>query len=546
MNEWLTQPVTRRLVLAGTAGVGLAAVAGCSTDPGTDPSGPSSGGPSDAASGPALPTYQEAAGAPKPDLAGSSDLMATYLEFPTEHPVSVDGPALPTGTKISVYGTQAAPVVPMGSNRLWQAVAEDMGGVDLEFTVAPSASEHLQKLQTMLAGNDLPDIVQLAEISRLPNALESRFADLSEHLCGDAILDYPNLAAIPTWAWESSFYNGKLYTIPVTRGKLNAIPIVRADLFDAVGAPELSNGEDFRALFRDLTSAKDNQWATGQRPSVWANVVAAMMGAPNQWGVDGSGVFTHLWETDEFAAAMEEVRGMFVDDKVFHPDAASGPDPQAGFAAGTMVLEFASYAVWSFLLRSFAEVTPGSFTLPAWDGGGAAPHFVATKPFQFSGLAKADPDRIAQVLRAVDYWAAPFGSSENTLRVYGIEGDHYNLEDGTPVTSTDGQAQAPSPVSTVVSGAPTIYLPGQPEAAQQLYEIQETVVPQGVVDASVGLFSESRISDGPAIDREVADQIEGITTGRVPMSQWAETLDRWRSQGGDKIREEYQQAHAAR
>lgn len=542
MNEWLTRPVARRLVLAGTAGAGLAAVTGCT---GEDPNTVPSAGPSAGADGPTLPTYLAAGGAPQPDLEGSSDLMATYLDFPTEYPVSVEGPALPAGTTISVAGTQAAPVVPLGSNRIWQAVAEDMGGVDLEFTVSPSGSEHLQKLQTMLAGNDLPDIVQLAEISRLPNALESRFADLSEHLSGDAILDYPNLAAIPTWAWESSFYNGRLYTIPVTRGKLSAIPIVRADLFDAVGAPDLSDGEDFRALFRDLTSASSNQWATGQRPSVWATVVAAMMGAPNQWGVDGSGNFSHLWESEEFAAAMEQVRAMFVDDEVFHPDAPAGPDPQAGFAAGTMVLQFASYAVWSFLLRSF-DVTPGSFTLPAWGGGGSAPHFVSTKPFQFSGLAKADPDRIAEVLRAVDYWAAPFGSKENVLRVYGSEGDHYNLEDGTPVTTTDGQAQAPSPVSTIVSPAPTIYLPGQPEAAQQLHQIQQDVVPQGVVDASVGLFSEARISDGPAIDREVLDQIEGITTGRVPMSQWAETLDRWRSQGGDTIREEYQEAYASR
>jgi len=519
---------SRRTALAAAALGTAAAVVGCST---TTPDQESQTTSTPNTRVP-LPTYIPSPTAPKPDLPGSIDLMAAYLTYPKDRPASVADPAVPKGTTISVFGTQAQAVVPFAKNPLWQRIAEDMGGAVLDFRSVPSPTEQVQKLQTMIAGQDLPDIVQLANIPRLPEVLESRFADLTEHLSGDAVADYPNLAALPTWAWTSSVYNNRIYTLPIVRGKLGNIPIIRSDAFRDAGSPTLTNGEDFRALCRDVTRPSAQRWAIGQSPAAFAGMIAGMMGGPNGWAVDDKGVFTHMWETDEFAAALEQARAMYLDDKVFHPDAAAGVDQQAGFASGSMVLQYASYAVWPFLLRTYPDSAPTSFPLPRWDGGGPAAQPLLTKPFQFSGIAQAEPDRIKQLLRALDYWAAPFGTKEHAFT--------------NDLHTDDERAQAPSPVSTVISAAPTVYLPGEPDAAKDLYQVQEGAVPGGVVDASVGLYSATAIAKGPAIDREAADQINGVTLGRIDPAQWPAAMDRWRANGGDKIREEYQEAHAAR
>ena len=49
--------------------------------------------------------------------------------------------------------------------------------------------------------------------------LEHSMADLTPYLGGDAVKDYPFLAAIPTFAWKNSgcVYNGKLYMWPLER-----------------------------------------------------------------------------------------------------------------------------------------------------------------------------------------------------------------------------------------------------------------------------------------------------------------------------------------
>ena len=48
----------------------------------------------------------------------------------------------------------------------------------------------------------------------------SEFTNLSEHLSGDAIQEYPNLANIPTLTWKSSVYNGGIYGMPIPRGAI--------------------------------------------------------------------------------------------------------------------------------------------------------------------------------------------------------------------------------------------------------------------------------------------------------------------------------------
>ena len=50
----------------------------------------------------------------------------------------------------------------------------------------------------------------------LPQFLQSQTADLTPFLAGDAVKEYPNLAANASFAWRNtgSVYNGKVLMVP--------------------------------------------------------------------------------------------------------------------------------------------------------------------------------------------------------------------------------------------------------------------------------------------------------------------------------------------
>ena len=56
----------------------------------------------------------------------------------------------------------------------------------------------------------------------LPDFFKARCADLTPYLSGDAAKDYPNLAAIPTYAWNNSLVRHRRQAVPVADPPLPA------------------------------------------------------------------------------------------------------------------------------------------------------------------------------------------------------------------------------------------------------------------------------------------------------------------------------------
>ena len=96
-----------------------------------------------------------------------------------------------------------------------------------------------QKLGAVLASSDVPDVVVVPGwnmTGKIPSAIISKFADLGPYLSGDAVKEYPNLAAIPTDAWQRSIFGGKLLGLPQPAPYVTGIvPLYRKDIFDKEG-----------------------------------------------------------------------------------------------------------------------------------------------------------------------------------------------------------------------------------------------------------------------------------------------------------------------
>src|SRR5699024_7562011 len=162
----------------------------------------------------AAPTYRKVESV-TPDLPGDTDgVPDAYLSFPRESMPEPIGPP-GKGGKLSAVIPISEPVVPgPPENQWWEQLNENLN-LDVSVTFA-STGDYGAKISTMVAGSDLPDLVHLgpSHVARLPSLLEAEFEDLTEHLSGDAILDFPFLANLPPYMWTSAMFEGRIRAVP--------------------------------------------------------------------------------------------------------------------------------------------------------------------------------------------------------------------------------------------------------------------------------------------------------------------------------------------
>ena len=82
-----------------------------------------------------------------------------------------------------------------------------------------------------------------------------------------------------------------------------------------------------------------------------------------------------------------------------------------------------------------------------------------------TAIKKSSPDRIKELLRVLNYLAAPFGSKEDLLLSYGVEGPDFALDDrGNPVLTERGNPDANYlPFKYIAQRPSVLYLPDIPD-----------------------------------------------------------------------------------
>lgn len=533
------RPVGRRQLMLGTAGaaVGATFLGACSTT--------STSGNNPAGEAVKPPTYVPYTGV-KPDLPADEklDVPAGYFHYPADPATFVEG-EIGKGGEIQMLLQASSISVPEDRNQRWQALNKAMN-VKMKFSIATSA-DYLNKLQVTLAGGQLPDVAQIIPVPQLPNVLKTGFADLSEYLSGDAIKDYPGLAAIPSYAWRLPTVNGKIYGVPQTRAVAGLICSTRQDVLDKLGiTPQVNSGQDFVDLCKELRSKKGNIWAFGSLPPNWVMpYVMEMMGAPNQWREEG-GKFTSIYESDRVEDALEVVRKLWADDLI-HPDSFSKPASNINWwKAGTTILYFQDFAGWPSYTKQFPEMKFGVVPAMKWEGGGLAAKRVGPGAYYaFTAFKKASEDRIKELLRLANYVAAPFGTKEHLLANYGVADVDYKLNGPDPVTTETGTAEA-LPLGYVSSTSfVNLYVAGNTDSVKAQHEYLTKVMANVNPDPTVGLYSETFQTAGAIEQKRLLDLQGEIIQGRRKVSDWAPAVDEWRTKVGDKARSEFAQAFEA-
>jgi putative aldouronate transport system substrate-binding protein len=496
------------------------------------------------------PTYVPFDG-PEPDEPGDeSGVQPLFLNYPQRLTRSVPDTVGDGSDVTAVVITYGAPPKPVEANQFWQAINSALN-INLKVVVVPDA-EYGQKMTTLMAsGDDLPDIIMFSNLA-LPRAAEfiqASCADLSELVGGDAVKDFPNLANIPTYAWQSmGRIGGRIFGVPLERPKPGNSLYVNRTALDQAGVPVEWDTAGYIAAMTDLTGGQ--RWGIAGSKSLFGgygaiNYHAGSLGAPNTWQVEDD-EFVSTLTTPQFEEALGVMRRV-AEAGAYHPDslALSATDLKTHWYNGTV----ASYTdgFGAVAMETMSGINQ-RFELDLGRPYGPDPTpWSSVGKFGHVAFRKADPDRIRMLLRICDYLSAPFGTVEYELANYGVEGVHHTKDGGGIATSELFQVEnnVNLPVKYIGVAPAVLYLPGYPDAARAVHEWEKAVLPNSVADPAAGLQSATATAKNADLTRIIGDGISAIVFGRKPASAWQDVVNEWRQAGGDRVADEFAEEYAA-
>lgn len=482
-----------------------------------------------------------------------------YLRLPEPFTSTTGVPGSGGTVRLFTISYQA-PIVAKDQNP-WLQELDTRLGVTLEVDAAPAAS-YQERYATTVAGGDLPELSWL-DIGQLPEAYrfiqQGAYLDLTDYLTGDALAEYPHLAAFPDYMWRNVAIDGRIYGVPRPEDRANILVLKwRRDWAEQFGNPNPKNADEFTELMLAFTNEDpdgNGQADTYGLGSTTNDVFsfaffAQMFRVPNGWRLE-EGRLTADLETEEYAQAVAYVRGL-VEAGVYHPDTASFTvtqqrDALTGGALGAVAGTVGSIAPNREQLARFDPEGELFGLAPFGHDGGSGVAWIKPGIRGFVAIPAAlgdDEERVKELLRILDYFASPFGSEEHNFLNYGIEGRHYDLVEGVPQATELADQELGSFVAFSTNPPQVWFIPDEPELGPELQQLQLQLVNMGIEDPTMTAYSETFQSEAAVLNRLVSDQLIGIFTGREALDTLDQLVADWRSRGGDQIRQEYEESLA--
>jgi putative aldouronate transport system substrate-binding protein len=493
---------------------------------------------------------------------GVEGVPDVYLKYP-EPKKTYDGVPGKGGTVKAFTISYSPPPTPRDDNLYWQELEKRLGVTwEIDMTPQPNYGE---KSAAYLAGGDLPDLFYInpgQNASQQYQALaQGAFLDLTPYVTGDALQQFQNLSQFPAFMWENLKFQGKIFGVPNPSGRAAGQPHYRVDWAEKLGeSPETWDG--LRAMLAAFTNGdpdgngSQDTWGQGRFNSGWwawdNRITQQAVRAPNNWRLNDDGTLVNVIETDEYRQAIELQIQMF-QDGAYHPDAASMTfdDSKNTFIAGGTGLHYEGTT--SFYGRGttggqLAEAHPGAkitnVPIVAVDGGPGVTHN-GPGYFGYVGIPAdrgGDEERVLELLRILDYLASPFGSEEQLFLDNGIEGTHWEYNEvGAPVRNDKGQ-QDISDLTYLMGSQNVLFYADDPQLGLEVQRVLKDSVAVGIEDPTLVLFSQTNVDQGPVLSQLGMDSITPIVTGREPFESLDAAIQAWRDQGGEQIRQEYQEA----
>lgn len=477
----------------------------------------------------------------KPELASAPDVAPGYLTYPRELVATVTGKP-GQGSTFKAMTPAWWPIPPgLDKNDYYKAVNAELGST-FEFTII-NGNDYGTKIAATLASKRVPDIMQVPVWNR-PQDFSSAivpalFEDLTEYLGKDISKKWPNLANLPTKSWQACVFGDRLFGLPSPGGGISDGLFYRSDLFEQLGVEPPKTADDWLALCKEVNDPKGKRWACG---NVFAEA-RRMYGIPATW-MRRDGKLVNVVETEEYLDALEFNRKLFAAGYVHPTVVGGGWDVKPLFEGGQLLMYMDGTGAWhealdrqrpsdpDFTMHLFPPFSADGTTKPVYTRGGSAR--------MQSYIRKGTPkDKVEELLGAMNYIAAPFGTREYEMITYGPEGKtHTKDAKGVPALTDKGKQQVTFTYGFLIGRPPFISKPAYPDYVQDFYAWQQSTAPFLIDDLLDGL----NVEEPPkfqTLQQPLTDKEADISRGRAKVGDWTATVANWRKRGGDELRAFY-------
>ncbi|MFD7982324.1 ABC transporter substrate-binding protein [Kitasatospora indigofera] len=469
----------------------------------------------------------------------------TYPAAPVKTVTKTPGSGGSYSAVTPLWGT-----IPAADNPFYQAVNAALG---VKLTMQPAnGTTYNTAIPTLTAAQKLPDWVQLPTwwnaLFNVGGLVGTQLADLTPYLAGDKIKEYPNLAALPTGAWQAGVWGDKLYGIPsfASGTAFAGAFFYRRDVFEAKGiaADSVKSADDLMNLGKELTSASAGVWAFDD---MWTYLTQPFGIAQLFTAKDGK--LVHKYEQPEYLEALNWAWKLAKSGYI-HPDALAGNnnDAKARFYAGKVLVTGDGTGSWNMADAQAGQAADpkyrrGALPLFAADGTSAPSIFLGSSTSLVSYLnAKLKPEQIKELLAVANYFAAPWGSAEYTLINYGVEGVDHTRVDGTPTFTPAGQKSVQQQTYPfLVSSPQATSNPGFDQITKDrtAWEAQAVKYAYKPVFWNMNITVPSRLATAGAA-QALEDTVKDVQHGLKTVADYQNALTSWKRSGGDELTAWYQ------
>lgn len=481
-----------------------------------------------------------------PSVAGGADIATDpgFLTYPAKQARTVDGVPGKGGSYTAVtplWGT-----VPSPDNSFCQAMNKALG---VNLTVKPTdGNNYLTIVPTMTSAKKLPDWIQLPAWwnsgFNTGGLAGTQLADLTPHLAGDKIKKYPNLASLPSGAWQAGAWGNKIYGIPSYSSScvVAGTTFYRRDVLDAKGvtADQVTSAADLFALGKELTDAKHGVWAFDD---VWTYLFP-FWGVPNKWKVE-NGKLINKYEMPEFLEALDW-HYKLARSGYMHPDALAGQEASAGtrFYSGKVLISGGGTGAWNLSDQQSGaaankDYRRGAFDIFAADGTSKPSLFLGNSTGVISYLNnRLSKDQIEELLAVANYLAAPYGSAEYTMVNFGVEGVHHTMAKGVPTFTDAGKKYTqPQTYSFLASCPQVVSNPGADQVTKDFTAWQSANVTHlyKPVFWNMNISLPASLATADAA-QSVEDTIKDCCHGKQKVSDVQAAISAWKS-SGERLKE---------
>ncbi|TDF93877.1 extracellular solute-binding protein [Paenibacillus piri] len=441
--------------------------------------------------------------------------------------------------------------IPAKGNAIEQAL-EKGTNTKLNFQWVP-ASTYDEKINVMIASNELPKILMVNYVPTVINAIQGdQFWEV-----GPLLKNYKNLAAQNPQYYENIKVDGKLYGIPQYREIARPANIYRKDTFDALGLKMPKTLDEWYNVSKTLKTVKNDAYAfmLDKKYNEGQNSVLTRMavsqGGVNRWGADSNGKLTPEFLTPQFMDVLKLFKRLYAE-KLINQDfpALDSTEMDKFFESGRAFMKINGVATNAAnILDRLVKVDPkAELDITPWEGPQGQK--VAAQN-GYNGLLvfpKSAVKTEAELKRILTFLDKLLEPDMSTLQKRGIEGVHFKKTDNNMVEWVDLTAfnREVKPYRDSLLNFETYNVPQLKDTplAMKGYKMEPDNLKNAVHNPTLTLSSQTYSERGKELDQMMWDAETNYIVGKLDDAGFQAAIDKWRKAGGDNLIKEFEAALA--